>query len=30
MKKLTKLVYGLSACLLLTLVGCNNETEDSC
>lgn len=29
MKKLTKLVYGLSACLLLTLVGCNNETEDS-
>ncbi len=29
MKKVTKLVYGLSACLLLTLVGCNNETEDS-
>lgn len=29
MKKLTKLVYGLSACLLLTLCGCNNETEDS-
>lgn len=29
MKKLTKLVYGLSAWLLLTLVGCNNETEDS-
>ena len=28
MKKVTKLVYGLSACLLLTLVGCNNETED--
>lgn len=29
MKKVTKLIYGLSACLLLTLVGCNNETEDS-
>lgn len=28
MKKVTKLIYGLSACLLLTLVGCNNETED--
>ena len=28
MKKVTKFVYGLSACLLLTLVGCNNETED--
>lgn len=28
MKKVTKFVYGLSACLLLTLVGCNNQTED--
>lgn len=28
MKKVTKLVYGLSACLLLTFVGCNNETEE--
>lgn len=27
MKKVTKFVYGLSACLLLTLVGCNNQTE---
>ena len=28
MKKVTTFVYGLSACLLLTLVGCNNQTED--
>ena len=28
MKKVTKFVYGLSACLLLTLVGCNDQTED--
>lgn len=28
MKKVTKFVYGLSACLLLSLVGCNNQTED--
>lgn len=28
MKKVAKLIYGLSACLLLTFVGCNNETEE--
>lgn len=28
MKKVTTFMYGLSACLLLTLVGCNNQTED--
>ena len=28
MKKIAKLVCGLSTCLLLTFVGCNNETEE--